>query len=82
VIAYQTAFGVNAAVQLVALGWFVAPWVCSQIGHVKKAAGRRGATNDGLVKANARELVATVFVVRWVPAVVNDSSVERSLAGY
>jgi len=82
VIAYRTAFGVNAAVQLVALGWFVAPWVWSQIGHVKKAAGRRGATNDGLVKANARELVATVFVVRWVPAVVNDSSVERSLAGY
>jgi MFS family permease len=65
-IAYQTAFGVNACVQVVALGWFAAPWAWSQIGHVKKA--------------NAREVVATVFVIQWVPAVVNVSGVVRSRA--
>jgi MFS family permease len=59
-IAYQTAFGVNAGVQVVALAWFVAPWVWSQIGHVKKVVGRCRATND---------VVATVFVIRWVPTV-------------
>jgi MFS family permease len=72
-IAYQTAFGVNAGLQVVALGWFVAPWIWSQIGRVKTVVGR---------DANARELVATVFVIQRAPAVGSDSSVMRSRQRY
>jgi len=72
-IAYQTAFGLNAGVQVVALGWFVAPWVWSRMEHVTNVVGRRRVTSDRLVKANAREVVVTVFVIRGMPAVANQS---------